>query len=294
MYFVRKFSKDLCEDDNFDTTYGAKSMCTTSSFKVFDRTSEFHGVSLDLKNFRHCMESTRTYLLTVRLSLTKSQQDSGTPTECASSGQNCLIVQHEHMDDQDKVHKDIIWEESQALATKYGEHITIAKRINFKDHQLIETNVYQLIKLFRRGSPSETSENLVDIDIEEFNLYLPPRDLYPSNDGHTCSKLEPLSADAETGGYSPFPFYPSDNWLSITIEEDTRDQETINHFFKIRGRSERDRERVGLVWDLEKTCIEAGAYLRCVKRAFLLSSVCFALVLTVTYFPSFSTGSLPV
>ena len=253
MYFVRDFSDGSCGGDNeFYTTPGSVSTCTNNSLKIFDRTSTMHGFHLDMKYFRHCIESTRTYLLTVRLRLSKPGYSSGSKTECASFGQNCLVVQHEYMDMGSNRVKSILWQEQQALATSYGETITIAAMLTFSAAQLSRNNVYQMINVIGPGLQ-------VDMDFEEFNLYLPSQDLYRPHD-QQCINLAPLSADAEMGGYSPFPFYPTDDWLSITIEGDSKI--TGNHFFKVRGRSHRTREMVGLVWDLEKSCANGGIYLR--------------------------------
>ena len=255
-------NNDHCPSgDEFHVTPGSKTSCSNSNdnnmFQVVDRTSTRHGIQLDLKQFRHCLETTRTYLLTIRVRLydTTNNDDhnnGSVRTECALSESQCLRVEHEYMTSDFERTWSTVWNEPQALRTTYGTVITIVTELEFASTALDATNVYQLLRLVGPGAG-------VNLHVEEFHLFLPPASLYNHDPACTGNALHPSSGDAESGIYSPFPLYVTHEWIYATIEEDA---ESDNHFFQIRGRTNRDREKSGLAWDVNPHCLQEGAYLR--------------------------------
>lgn len=253
--YVKFDFRQSCDmGDSFGGTPGSKFECRGSELVFYDRTSPLHGPVIDLKHVRACLEPERHYLLTLQVVINEKNDDAiEVLPKCQSDGRNCLTMYHEMMRSDTSKKRSLLWQESQSFNAALDGVVTVALEVVFDDDELQMDNVYQLISL--NGVPEGA-----DIKIRQWNLFLPMRDMFPS-DGHVCQSLAPPNRNGELQTFgSPFPFYSTHQWVFLAVVQDSR--ETWNSYFQVRGRGERDFADAGIAWELEKGCLDEGVQLR--------------------------------
>lgn len=143
-----------------------------------------------------------------------------------------------------------IIEERKSHGNQYGEWLTFANEVEFEEDDLNPSNIYQSLRI---DGPAPG----VDIELDRFELRLPPQtSTYPPVDD-VCSDLVAGNNDADAVKYHPFPFRSRDNAnvvLAVKYENTTMDP-----YLAISGRtSPFDR----ITWDVAAGCLRQDAVYR--------------------------------
>lgn len=142
-----------------------------------------------------------------------------------------------------------IAQERQSHGFKTGEWINFAEEVYFTNDDLNLSNVYQSLRIDGPGAG-------VDIEIEHFELRLPPEGTYPSVD-NVCFDLIPGNNDADEVAYNPFPFKARDD-DDVLLDVRTDASGTFN-YFAVSGRSQ---SYEGISWWPAPGCIQKDAVYR--------------------------------
>eukprot|EP00542_Grammatophora_oceanica_P020927 CAMPEP_0194026912 /NCGR_PEP_ID=MMETSP0009_2-20130614/1155_1 /TAXON_ID=210454 /ORGANISM="Grammatophora oceanica, Strain CCMP 410" /LENGTH=1694 /DNA_ID=CAMNT_0038665801 /DNA_START=100 /DNA_END=5184 /DNA_ORIENTATION=- len=217
--------EDFSDANNVDVeaTHGTHVSFDNQIMKLHDRTSHYHGPQIDLKNVRGCIVEDRKYLITFKVRLTLDSNPSGNEyTECAASGENCLRIVTEWLEeggDNGMRRSSVKYTEQQPHRTKYGEWFTIADDLTFSSDNAQGSNIYETIRIQGPGAG-------ITMEIDDLVLRLPPAEAFPDPQD-VCSDLIPGNGDAELLGLSPFPFYKNKGYTDLYVEEET----PTNHYF---------------------------------------------------------------
>jgi hypothetical protein len=224
---------------------------TRNSLLIFNRTSFRHAPVFDLIDIRHCLQPDVTYLVTAKVKLTRQDAapDTVEPSDCLKSNTGCLDLKYEWIRQDGGRQQSWVYQEEPVYGFDYGEIINIAEEIVFNEDQLADTNTYQRIRF---EGPLET----VNIEIIEFNFYLPPAKAFKT-ESNACDNLAPEHGDAELDLLSPFPYKTNAYYVNLLVREDESDP--TNHYFEVTGRSAYEGwSGAGIQWKFPAGCMGRG------------------------------------
>lgn len=233
----------------FTTTEGE------SFVRVKDRTDTRHGIEIDLKGVKSCLVSGETYLLTARVRLNKPGAAQGSLTDCATVGENCLVVKSECMSAQRQIFENEKYTELQSFQTTYGDWLTVSSEFAFWNNEMESDNVYHTLRF-------EGVAEGVDIEIDNIVLRSPPIFSQPLG---VCEDLVPGNNGADEVGDSPYPFYSNLEPVNVGINE-----ENGNMYFAVTGRKfayyddehEEDYHWTSMTFDFPVSCVDTGTTYR--------------------------------
>jgi len=207
--------------ETFDTTneshgwtgsYGAAFKVTTDgSFKVTDRESAAeHGPTFDLLGIRDCLISGQTYLLSVRVRLTKASEEPGIPTACSLNGNGCLVLRSTTRLQSGQTGSRMGFE-VEGDGFVYGGWRDFYSTFTFSPQELDPAAIFHIIQ-FEGPDPE------VDIEIDDFVLALPPKVLVP-NPENVCGGNLIRNGNASANDIHPYPMISFGGRLTVATSE---------------------------------------------------------------------------
>jgi hypothetical protein len=262
----------------FTGSLGTRWERTRDSLRIYQRTSTLHGAAIDMKDIRGCLVFNRAYLLTMRVRLTRHNNDSlSVPelTSCATSGTHCLSLQADTLMEDGLHWTPTKWTEQQSHQSVQngGVIFTVAAEVHFDTMELDAQNVHH--QLVVHGAPPG-----IDLDLLEFTLRLPPESAH-ADPNHVCGNWVPANGNIDQVGWHPFPFATNNPYTHVVVaRDDDKEKEKGNsrHYLQVTGRSfsinrvdpDSDWGDAGLSWNIPCGCVKQGSKYRYVCQATLL------------------------
>ena len=204
--------------------YGAFfSVTDTGAFKVSNRKlKDEQGPTWDMLYVRDCLIPGQEYLFSARIKLTKKGVATGTPTTCATSGENCIALYSTIRTPNGRIssRKGSVEE---AQSSRYGEWSGFYASFTYTEEELDPDNIYQI--LYLRGP-----EAGVDMHMDDVRFSLPPVNTVPDPLKVCDGNLVP-NGDAESNSVQPYPIMYRGGYLSVETERNG------NLYFHQRGRT---------------------------------------------------------